>query len=433
MASLKTTSSLRRYQLFGLLLIILLFAGLGGWAAIASISGAVIAPARIVVETNSKKVQHSEGGIIAEILIANGERVAAGQLLLRLDETETRASLAIVNAQLDELLARQARLEAERGKDAEIAWPAELTARLDNPRVRTAYDGQATLFLARRAATQGEQEQLRQRIGQLGEEIDGIDAQRTSKDRQLQLIQDELASLKGLEQQGLVRLNRIRALERESAKLEGERGALIAQTGGKRGEISETGLRIIQIDKKLSSEVNSELRDVQTKVAELTEKRAAAEVRLRRTELRAPRSGVIHQLGVHTIGGVLTAGEPAMLIIPEQDELVFEARVSPSDIDQIQIGQTSRIQLRAYDPAQHVSLRGKVTLISPDSIADGQTGAHYYLVRAAVGKEERALLGDRPLLPGMLAELFIETKTRTVISYLLKPISDRGARIFRER
>ena len=433
MPDLKTMSSLGRHQRFGLLLMVFLFAGLGGWASVASISGAVIAPARIVVETDAKKVQHAEGGIIAEILIANGERVAAGQLLLRLDETETRASLAIINAQLDELLARQARLEAERGKAAEIAWPPELTARLDDPRVRTAYDGQATLFLARRAATQGEQEQLRQRMGQLDEEIGGLEAQRTSKDRQLQLIQEELASLKGLEQQGLVRLNRIRALERELAKLEGERGALIAQTGSKRGEISETGLRIIQIDKNLSSEVNADLRETQTRVAELTEKRAAAEVRLRRTDLRAPRSGVIHQLGVHTIGGVLTAGEPAMLIVPEQDELVFEARVSPSDIDQLQIGQASRIQLRAFDPGRHLSLNGTVTRISPDSILDSQTGAQYYLVRAGVGKDERAVLGDHQLLPGMLADLFIETKTRTVMSYLLKPISDRADHIFRER
>jgi HlyD family secretion protein len=199
--------------------------------------------------------------------------------------------------------------------------------------------------------------------------------QQTSKERQLTLINNELTSLKSLQNKGLVRANRILALERELARLEGERGALTAQIAGKRGEIGETHLRIIQIDKNLSSEIITDLRETQAKAAELTEKRIAAEIRLRRTEIRAPQSGMIHQLAVHTLGGVVAAGEPLMFIVPEQDQLIFEAHVSPADIDQVQIGQKANIRLHAFDPGVFPEIAGKVILISPDSINDARTHA----------------------------------------------------------
>ncbi len=256
---------------------------------------------------------------------------------------------------------------------------------------------------------------------------------KTSKERQLTLISNELTSLKSLQDKGLVRLNRILALERELARLEGERGALTAQIAGKRGEIGETHLRIIQIDKNLSSEIMTDLRETQAKAAELTEKRVAAEIRLRRTEIRAPQSGMIHQLAVHTLGGVVAAGEPLMFIIPEQDQLIFEAHISPADIDQVQIGQKANIRLHAFDPGVFPEIMGKVILISPDSINDARTHAPYYVVRIQVAKDELLALGQRVLVPGMLGEAFIETQTHTVLRYLLKPISDRLAYVFRER
>jgi HlyD family secretion protein len=283
MANTTTIRSLRLHQLAGLSLMLLLFAGIGGWAAFASISGAVIAEARIVVETNPKKLQHPEGGVVSEILVTDGARVEAGQLLLRLDETETRANLAIINTMLDELIARQARLEAERDGKDDFRIPEALAAgRLDRATLTSAVVGQRALFVARRTAKQGEQEQLRYKIEQLGEAISGLEAQRASKERPLSLITSELTAVQGLKDKGLVRLNRLLGLERELARLEGERGSLIAQIAGKRGEISETHLRIIQIDKNRSSEIVTELRDAQTKIAELTEKRLAAEIRLQR-------------------------------------------------------------------------------------------------------------------------------------------------------
>jgi membrane fusion protein, type I secretion system len=428
-----TLRSLRLYQAAGFLLVLVLFAGLGGWAAVASISGAVIAEARVVVETNSKKVQHLEGGIVSEILTSDGVHVEAGQLLLRLDETETRATLAIINGALDELTTRQARLEAERDNATGISFPAEITSRLDQPDVNAAVNGQNNLFTARRGAKQGEQEQLSYRIEQLAEEIRGLQAQQTSKERQLTLIEDELVVLRNLREQGLVTRNRILALERELARLNGEHGALIAQIAGRRGQISETRLRIIQIDKNLHAEIAAELREAHTKIAEIKEKRLTAETRLRRTEIRAPRSGIVHQLMVHTIGGVIAPGEVIMLIVPKQDELTFEARVGPADIDQVQVGQKSSIRLRAFDPAMTPEIVGEVKRISPDSIADRQTGLQYYLVHIQVTQENLAKLGQRVLVPGMLAEAFIETQRRTVLEYLLKPLLDRVAHVFRER
>ena len=433
MSEAKTASSLRVHLRLGFLLAFLLFGGVGGWVALASISGAVIAEARVVVETSAKKIQHDEGGIVAEIAIADGGRVEVGQLLIRLDQTTTRVNLAIINATLDELTARRARLEAERDKAVEITFPADVAGRLDDPLVSTAYAGQKSLFAARREARQGEQNQLRYKIEQLGEEIHGLEAQQTSKERQLSLINDELTSLKTLQDKGLVRLNRILALERELARLEGERGALTAQIAGKRGEIGETHLRIIQIDKNLSSEIITDLRETQAKAAELMEKRIAAEIRLKRTEIRAPQSGMIHQLAVHTLGGFVAAGEPIMFIVPQQDELIFEARISPVDIDQVKIGQRAVIRLHAFDPGVLPEMAANVMRISPDSITDTQTNTQFYVVRIQVAKDELAMLGARTLVPGMLAEAFIETQTHTVLRYLLKPLSDRVAYVFRER
>ena len=424
---------MRRHQLAGLAVILVLLGGFGGWMAVASISGAVIAQARVVVETSPKKVQHIEGGVVAEILVRDGAHVEAGQMLLRLDQTETRANLGIVMVQLDELMARQARLEAERDAAAQITFPGEITGRLDDPQVRTAHDGQMHVFAARRAARDGEQAQLGYKIGQLEEEIAGLIAQQQSKERQLALINAELASLRGLQAQGLVTLNRMLTLEREAARLEGERGELVAQIAAKRGEIGETRLRVIQIDKNQGAEVVADLRETQTKIAELREKRAAAEMRLQRTELRAPRSGTVHQLSVHTVGGIVAGGDTVMLIVPDHDRLIFEAQVSPSEIDQVYLGQKAAIRLHAFDPGQAPELKGEVSLISADIISDQQARSQYYLVRIVIDGAELAKLDGRAFIPGMMADAFIETQPRTVLRYLLKPVEERLAHVFRER
>jgi HlyD family secretion protein len=427
-----TAHSLRRHQIIGMLMVLILIGGFGGWAALAEISGAVVGQARVVVAGEVKTVQHMEGGIVSEILVEDGSRVEAGTLLMRLDQTDTRADLAIIDAQLDELRGSQARLEAERDQAAEVAFPREIMSRLSVPRVKAAYHGQQNLFRARREARQGEKAQLQARTRQFEEEIGGLAAQREAKEKQLAFVRQELTGLRSLEADGLVTLGRMLALEREQARLEGERGELTAAIASKRGEIGETALRIIQIEKNLNSEIVTELRDTQAKINELLERRLAAEMRLKRTEIRAPRAGVVHELGVHTIGAVIAPGEVIMKIVPHQDELILEAGIAPAEIDRIRRGQSARIRLSAFDTAATPELAGEVVLISPDAIVDQQTGLAQYIVRIRLQKGELARL-DAPLMPGMVAEIFIQTEERTALSYLMKPLADRITHAFRER
>jgi HlyD family secretion protein len=365
MNGIETSQSLRRHQIIGMLMVVILIGGFGGWAALVEISGAVVGQARVAVEGDVKIVQHIEGGIAAEILVGDGSRVEAGALLMRLDPTETQANLAIIDAQLDDLRGSQARLEAERDHAADIAFPREILSRLSVPRVKTAYHGQQNLFRARREARQGEKAQLVARTRQFEEEISGLAAQRVAKEKQLAFVRQELTGLRTLEADGLVTLGRILALEREQARLEGERGELTAAIARKRGEIGETALRIIQIEKNLNSEIVTELRDTQGKINELLERRLAADMRLKRTEIRAPRAGAVHELGVHTIGAVIAPGEIIMQIVPQQDELIFEAAIAPGEIDRIRLGQSARIRLSAFDTATTPELGGELRSSHP--------------------------------------------------------------------
>ncbi len=428
-----TASEIRTYYILGLFLISFLIFGLGGWAAWASINGAVIAQATVVVESNIKKVQHAEGGIVSEIDVKDGAYVKAGQLLVRLDETETRANLSIVNAQLNELQARQARLEAERDQAQEVQFPQELSDQNSDPDIRKILIGQRNLFQARRETNKGKREQLKQRVSQLEDEIKGLRAQQKSKEKQVKLIGQELSALKILREKDLVPINRVLALEREAARLDGERGEHIAAIARARGQIGETNLRIIQIDQDTQTEVLTELRDAQTKIAELLERRIAAHEKLKRTEIRAPKSGIVHQLNVHTIGGVITASEPIMLIVPKRDKLILEAQVAPQSIDQIKVAQKAVVRFSAFDQRTTPELNGEVAHVSADLTRPTTDAPPYYVVRIKLPQQELKRFGKRKLKPGMPAEVFIQTGARTALSYLLKPLTDQIMRTFRER
>ena len=301
-----------------------------------------------------------------------------------------------------------------------------------DPEVKRVIDGERNLFQLRRKARSGQKQQLGERIQQLREEIQGITGQAAAKKREIELIGQELEGVRDLWRKNLVQIQRVTALERDSARLEGERGQLIAATAQSKGKISEIELQIIQIDQDLRSEVAKELREVQAKIAELVERKVAAEDQLKRIDIRAPQDGLVHQLVVHTVGGVITPGEAMMLIVPEADNLTVEAKLNPQDIDQVQPGQKAVLRFSTFNQRTTPELNGTVTRISADVTQDKQTGLTFYTIRVALPREEVARLGNIRLVAGMQAEVFVQTQDRTPLEYFLKPLHDQIARAFRE-
>ncbi len=426
-------ASIRRHIIAGTAVVVLLAGGLGGWASTAEISGALIAQGSIVVDSNVKKVQHPTGGVVGEVRARDGDRVKAGEILIRLDETVTRANLAIVTKGLTELYARKARLAAERDGVDVVAVPKELSDHHNDPDVQDAMSSERKLFDLRRAARVGQKSQLQQRIKQLQEQITGLTAQQDAKTKETALIEQELVGVRDLWARNLVQLNRLTSLERDAAKIEGERGQLVAAVAEAKGKISETQLQILQVDQDLSSDVAKELRETDSKIGEYVERKVTAEDQLKRTDIRAPQDGIVFQSTANTVGGVITAGDPIMLIVPESDNLMVEVKVDPKDIEQVKFHQPVVLRFPAFNMRTTPELDGTVVRIAADTSTDQRTGQTYYLVRIAMTADEIARLGDLKLTPGMPAEAFIQTGERTLISYLVKPLHDQLMRSFREK
>lgn len=426
-------ATIRRLNVVGFIGIALMVGGIGSWAATSELSGAVVGPGTIVVESNVKKVQHPSGGVVGEILVRDGSQVETGQLLMRLDETVTRATLGVVRSQLDEFTARQARLNAENEDRQEIAFPASLLARSDEPALALALESERRLMESRRESREGQRAQLRERIGQTREEIAGLTGQREAKDRELALIREELAGVGELYKKNLVSIQRLMQLRREETRVSGERNQLVTDSARAKAKISEIELQILQLDQDFRTQVLRELREVQGKIAELTERVAAAEDMLKRVEIRAPQRGVVYQMSVHTVGGVVSPGETLMLIVPRADELVVEARIAPSDIDQVSIASATLVRILAGNQRTTPQLQGEVTWVAADLTKDQQTGQSHYLVRVTLPASEVAKLGELKLVPGMPAEVFVQTGERTALQYLMKPLHEQIARTFIER
>jgi len=425
-------ASIRRHVVAGAIVVLVLGFGVGGWAATSEIAGAVIAQGQIVVDSNVKKVQHPSGGIVGELRVRDGDRVRAGEVVVRLDDTVTRANLAIVTKGLNELMARRARLEAERSGAAAVRFPKELTESGDAA-VGGLMASEQKLFESRVASRNSQKDQLRRQIDQLREEIEGLTSQQNAKSREIELIQRELSGVRELYARNLIQLTRLTQLEREAARVEGERGQLVATVAQSKVKVSETELKILQIDQDMASDVGKELRDIDSKIGELTERKITAEDQLRRIDIRAPQDGTVFQSTVHTVGGVIQAGEQIMLIVPEADNLAVEAKANPQDIDQLQVGQTAMLRFTNFNQRTTPEIFGKVTRISADTTTDQRTGMSYYTVRVGMVPGEIAKLGDVKLVPGMPVETFIQTADRTVLSYLAKPLYDQIVRAFREK
>ena len=429
-----TRRSIVRHTLAGLVIVIVLAGGVGGWAGTMTLSGALIAQGSVVVDSNVKKVQHPTGGIVGELRVRDGDRVKQGDIVVRLDDTVTRANLAIVTKGLDELGARKARLESERDGISTVPFSADLLARAaKDPDIAAIVDGERKLFEIRSTARTGQKAQLRQRIEQLNEEVRGLKAQRESKEKETKLIDREKEGVYDLWRQKLVPLTKLTELERAAVRLEGEAAQLIAQTAQTAGKISETELQIIQIDRDLSSEVAKETREIDGKIGEFVERKITAEDQLKRIEIRSPQDGMVFQSNVHTVGGVITAGDAIMLIVPDADNLTVEAKVNPQDIDQVRPGQVALLRLSAFNQRTTPEIFGTVTRISADASTDQRTGQTYYTIRIAMPGDEVAKLGDVRLVPGMPVEAFVQTGDRTMISYLVKPLHDQLMRMFREK
>ena len=411
----------------GLTVFILVFVVFGGWAAIAPLDGAAHAPGQVTVKTYKKAVQHLEGGLVGSILAQNGDVVEAGEALLEMDDTQPLAQLEIANSQLVALQAREARLLAERDELTAIAYPASLSGANATEEVAS----QTSIFGARKASREGSIEVLEQRIGQLESKLVGLAALKDSKIALAASFADELEDTRALLDEGFSDKARLRSVERNLASFQGEAADLSATIASTEVQIGETRLQILQLNREFQNEVVNELGEVQTRLKDAQERSTALQDIVSRTTVRAPVAGVINGMQVHTEGGVIGPGTVIAEIVPLTEELILEVQVSPLDIDRVYEGQEAMIRFSSFGN-RTPTIFGSLLSLSADAIQDPNTGMTYYLARVEVSPEGMADLGDLELLPGMPAEVFIATGSRTLLQYLFKPFSNAMARSFIE-
>ncbi len=422
--------SIKGRVVFGTLMILGLFGGVGGWSATAKLSGAVIAPGSIVVEQNVKKIQHRDGGVVKKIFVQDGDRVTAGQTIFELDDAEIHAELRVVQAQLTELKARRERLSAQTVGSEELVFSDEfLNSNKHAPQV---VEGELRLFAKTKENLVGQKEQLNLQIDQLSEEITGIEAQREAKSEQLKIIKSEISRIGPLVEQQLVPQTRFTSLQGDVKVMGGEHGRLTAQIARAKGRKSEIEQQILSLEQTARLQSERELREVEAKILEWSEREFTAKDRLKHTKLYAPYSGLIHELTVHTIGGVITAAETIAVIVPKGDKLSIEARVAPVDIDQVTLGRSAQLVFSAFSQEKTPTVYGKVVHVSPDISQDPQTSQNYYMARIEIDDESKQEMKAIELVPGMPVEVFISTAERTALSFIAKPIMDQVNRAFRE-
>lgn len=426
---LASTAIRRRIWVSGLL-IMTMIGGCAAWAVTADLAGAVVTSGAVIVEQRVKRVQHREGGIVAAIQVKDGDSVKSGQTLIRLDDTQIRAELGIVRSQLTALTGRKARLSAERDGAASVEFPADFDGLgPDAPAVR-----QTELRLFREAvlSRQSQREQLQSRIAQLKEEISGLGTQREARDKEAQLIKKELEQVEMLQQKQLTPISRVYAMEREAARLTGDVGNLGAQMAKAGGQIAELQLQILAIDQNARTESQREISSIEARIAELAERQAAALDRLKRMDVKAPYSGTVQELAVHSVGGVITPAEPLMVIVPDNESLAIEVKISPTDIDQVTLNQMVRVRFSGFNQRTTPEQRGYISQVSGDITRDPRGNQSYYTAQIRLEQGMSAAVEQFKLVPGMPVEAFIATKERTALAYFMKPLTDQFARAFKE-
>jgi HlyD family secretion protein len=424
--------SAARPLIAGFLGLAVLLGGFGTWAAVSQISGAVVASGRIEVDRNRQIVQHPDGGVVAEILVDEGDMVETDQLLIRLDPEQLRSELAVVEGQLLEVLSRRARLEAERD-DADTLSFDPLLLETDNPIAPELMEGQRRLQAARIESESRQAEQLARQREQISDQILGIESQEEATANQLQLIESELANQQSLLDRGLAQATRVLTLQREQANLLGRQGELRASKAQAGGRIAEIEIEILKLASTRRQEAITQLRDLQFNEIELSNRRRALLTRLDRLDIRAPVGGIVYGLTVFTPRSVIRPAEPVLYIVPQDRPLVIATQVQPTDIDQLHLGQEVVLRLPAFDQRRTPELTGQVVQISADAFQDEQQPISYYRteIRLSEGEIDK-LPGDMTLIPGMPVEAYIRTSDRTPLAYLVKPLADYFARAFRE-
>lgn len=419
---------------FGIIGLIVLVGGFGTWAVMSQIAGAVVAGGRIEVDRNRQIVQHLDGGVVAEIQVDEGDTVTEGQVLIRLDSNLLNSQLLIIEGQLFELMARRGRLEAERDGNDTITFDGELLeVATRRPEVAELIDGQERLFRARQESIAKETEQLEKRRGQIGNQIEGIVAQQKSRQSQLKLIEEELVSQRSLLDKGLAQAARVLSLERTKADLEGSLGELIAAQAQQEGRITEIDIEILKLGTRQREEAITRLRDLQYRELELAEQRRSLQEQLSRLDIKAPVSGIVYGLQVHTPRSVIRPAEPVLFLVPQDRPLVIAARVETIHIDQIHVGQPVMLRFSALDQRQTPELVGTVKQISADAFVDEASQVSYYRAEIELNEGEIDKLPEGAvLIPGMPVEAFIRTADQSPIYYLVKPLADYFTKAFRE-
>lgn len=418
----------------GLVCIVLLGVGLGGWGATARLEGAVISSGRLRVESRRQVVQHPDGGVVREILVREGDRVEAGEVLIRLDGRTFDYELAVLESELHEAMARRGRLEAEQAGRKTVTFDAELVAAAERaPAVRALLEGQRTLFEARRKSLANSIAALRERQAQTRDEIAGAGAAIAALKRQRDLIGKELAAQRQLLRKGLAQSSRVLELEREAARLEGEQGRLEAEAARLRGRVAELKIELVSIRASRREEALSELRDLGVRELELRERRIVLRERLSRLDVRAPLEGVVLDMTVHGPEAVVRPAEPILHIVPTGSTLVVDAEVDPTHIDAVHAGQDAVLRFPAFNARTTPVMNGTVARVSADAFLDPETRRSFYRAEVLMEEGAAARLGERRLLAGMPVEVFIRTGARTPLEYLVKPIVDHLARAMREQ
>lgn len=431
-----TTSHLRtnfhKTAALGMLVFVLLFGGVGFWLVYVNVAGAVIASGTVIVKGKPKSIQHLDGGIVQAIHVHNGQQITKGDVLVQLDDTLLHANFEIYKNRLGEASARKDRLEAERDNRRNIKWTTSRSSLLQQQTIQQHRIGQTKLFMARRASRLGQKSQLHEQLNQFRNQIKGIQGVKFSKEHQVRFIEQELHGVEVGYREGLLPLTRVLTLQRDRADLFGQISEHDAELARIENSIRETEITILQHEREFQEKVLSELREVTPQVNELRQQILATQEQIERIDVKAPVSGVIHELNIFTIGGVVPPGGTIMQVIAQNDGVEIEVNVEPQYIDQMFIGQEAAVRFAAFNQRTTPEISGHVSFLSPSSVVDEQSGLSFYRIGIGISDEQIARLGDKILVPGMPVEAFMKTNDRPVISYLLKPLTDHIYRAFRE-